>query len=89
MIENMLALSTGHLTEQTCNVFMHEWQGPRWEKSEYGWFVYVDEAVAKDDLPEDLAECLAFAMINECHWLMFDCDGTEIVGLPLYDWSKK
>ncbi|MGQ2933676.1 autotransporter domain-containing protein [Sphingopyxis sp.] len=43
MIEPMLVLSTGNLTFATCNHWLKQSDHAVFEKSEYGWFVYVDE----------------------------------------------
>jgi hypothetical protein len=86
MIEPMLALSTGHLSEDTCNRFLKIYDGPCWEKGDYGWFVYVPEAAGEDDLPEDLAACFAFAILKGCCWVMFDRDAAPVDELPFADW---
>ena len=59
MIEPMLVLSTGNLTEATCNRWLPQCDYPAFEKSEFGWFVYVVEP--DDDLPADLLACMALA----------------------------
>ena len=84
MIESMLVHSTGNLTEATCNRWLPECDYPAYEKSEYGWFVYVVEP--DDDLPADLLACMALARAHHCCWIMFDRDAPPAAELPRYDW---
>ena len=84
-IEPMLVLSTGHLTEETCNLFLADYEGPAWRKGDYGWFVYVPEDV-DDELPPDLTACLALAREKGAFWIMFDRDEAQVDELPAYDW---
>lgn len=79
-ITKMLVISTGHLTEETCN------SGKiGYEKGEYGVFVWVPPEV-DEDAPQDLRVCHHLARINDCDWLMFDRDADTVDELPLYDW---
>ena len=80
MIESMLVLSTGNLTEATCNRWLPECDYPAYEKSEYGWFVYVVEP--DYDLPADLLACMALARDRHCCWIMFDRDASASAELP-------
>ncbi|MDG5973353.1 hypothetical protein JAGODDHD_04123 [Sphingomonas paucimobilis] len=84
-IEPMLVLSTSHLTDATCNVFLPGYDGPAWPKGAYNWFVYAPE---DDDgeLPEDLKVCLALARQKGAFWVMFDRDAVDIEELPTYEW---
>ena len=84
-IAKMLVLSTGHLTADTCVYRCHGLIGA-YEKGEYGWFVHVEGTASLDEIPEDLAACLAFAIIEGCEWIMFDRDGPTVPELPTYDW---
>lgn len=84
MIEPMLVLSTGNLTEATCNRWLPQCDYPAFEKSEFGWFVYVVEP--DDDLPADLLACMALARDRHCCWIMFDHDAPPAAELPRYDW---
>jgi hypothetical protein len=81
-ITKMLVISTGHLTEDTCN----NWQsGTRFfDKGEWGFFANVGDE--DEDLPSDLRSCMALARANECDWIMFDCDGPLLKELPYYEW---
>ncbi|WP_267381490.1 MULTISPECIES: hypothetical protein [unclassified Sphingomonas] len=84
-IEPMLILSTAHLTEETCNLFLADYAGPAWRKGDYGWFVYVPED-ADSELPPDLTACLALAREKAAFWVMFDRDEAQIEELPAYEW---
>ncbi len=83
-IEPMLVLSTSHLTDATCNVFLPGYDGPAWPKGPYGWFVYVPED--DGELPDDLKACLALARQKGAFWVMFDRDEVDIDELPTYEW---
>ena len=85
MIEAMLVLSTAHLTEHTCKVWLPEAQIAAYAKGEYGWFVHVpdDEPEA---LPIDLGGCLALARGRACTWIMFDRDADITPALSVHDW---
>ncbi len=88
-ISKMLTLSTGHLTEEVCNVYLADTaEGFAYPKGEWGCFVYT--ATDDDGLPSlrprSLDECLAFAKSVDCDWVMFDCDGPIIPELTCYEW---
>ncbi|MDE2563010.1 MAG: hypothetical protein KGL48_12265 [Sphingomonadales bacterium] len=85
MIEILLALSTGHLREQTCNTWLHEAPLATFAKGDHGWFVYVADD-EPDDLPPDLRDCLTLARSLDCDWVMFDRDVEPIAELPVYTW---
>lgn len=88
MIESMLVLSTGHLTPQTCNVYLPSAPFSAFEKGDVGWFVYATDD-PPEDLPADLRQCITYARQLGCAWLMFDCHYELIKGLPDYtkQWS--
>lgn len=86
----MVCLSTGHITEQTCNNWLPANSSSRYyEKGEWGWFVHVPEdgyLRTDEDLPPDLARCIHFARQRGFDWIMFDQDGPVVDHLPTYDW---
>lgn len=87
-----LNLSTGHLTEDTrerltrcalnndhipmCTVY---------EKSEYGWLVYIDDQDDTDELPADLQDCIRVALAYGANCICFDRDAYELDLLPKYE----
>lgn len=85
-INSVLVLSTAHLTDATCNGWLHAGSFPAWPKGEYGWILYASEEPG--DIPDDLAGVLAYAHAQVCQWLIFDCDADTIAdpGLPVFDW---
>jgi len=96
-IAKMLTLSTGHVTEETCNCWIPEqnFDPPRvvaFQKGEYGWFIYVggkerDEEDRQDEeIPDDLKTVMSFARKHRCTWLCLDRDGGDEVDLPTYEW---
>jgi len=85
-IQSMLVLSTAHLTEETCNNHLHTTTAvSAYEKMSYGWFVYAKHSLDRN-LPEDLTACVHRAKDCNAEWIMFDRDGPELEGLPIYDW---
>lgn len=91
MIEQMLVLSTAHLTEHTCNTVLPDLAktSPVWAKGCYGWFVYVTEeplGPENADYPTDLEACFHFAETQHVQWIMFDRDAPKIVNLPVFKW---
>lgn len=84
----MLELSTAHLTPDTAQridslIGNDELAGARWD---YGWFLYVDDEVADQKVPTDLAACFRFAQQHGYHWVRFDRDAVAIAALPVYEW---
>lgn len=94
-IHKMVALSTGHLTAATAQLFedveaaanaMNREKLPVfYPKGEWGWFVYVGED-AGEPYPDDLKAILDFARRKGCDWIMFDSDAGLVDCLPTYDW---
>ncbi len=91
----MLALSTGHVTKETADLMdLNEFKGViLYPKDKAGWFVYIPEECDFDELkdsdcPDDLYQCMKYALNNGCDWLMFDCgvDVNEAPELPVYEW---
>jgi hypothetical protein len=91
----MLEISTGHVTNETCNGWIKanlEDGFPRAVQTEFGWFIYTGW-VAEDEeddpmqrFPEDLRCVVTFARNLNCRWLHLDCDADTIDKLPLYKW---
>lgn len=91
-IHRMACLSTAHLSFAS----RHQLDADSmpslifFPKNEYGWFVHVpdsgeDLAQRIEDLPQDIASCLVWAVAQELQWLMFDRDGPLVEGLALYE----
>lgn len=79
----MLTISTGHLTDDTCNEFLGNYEHA-YDKGEFGCFVYVDTEAR--GLPASLEDCLGFAEEQGCAWVVFDCDGPILPELTFYEW---
>ena len=88
-IARMLVLSTSHLSETTCNVWLHSCPWSAFEKGGYGWFVYVCDDLAiceAPGVPLELRSALHVARLAGCQWIMFDRDGDTVPALPEFDW---
>lgn len=95
----MITISSAHITEETAKALDKEPVTNKYglsvyNKSDYGWFIYLPENIRKSDdkesseeetLPKDLKACIKFADNKECEWLCIDFDGPE-VDLPIYEW---
>ncbi|AOF95185.1 hypothetical protein BSY17_3347 (plasmid) [Sphingobium sp. RAC03] len=87
-------LSTAHLTVHTASC-LDKWAS--WPPSDrpidiaasvYGWFVPT-RAIDDDrraQLPQDLLRLIAFGRARGFQFLLFDCDGSDVDGLPLHHW---
>ena len=51
-------------------------------KTRHGWLVYAPEDAA-DDVPKDLAAVLTAARAQDAMYVLFDCDGLPVPGLPV------
>ena len=99
-IHKMLVLKTSHVspltsariaegTERQASGGLTEddfWL-PQFTRDE-GWMFYTRDTKQEEThgAPEDLLVVLRFALEQGCHWVMFDCDGPEVEGLPLFEW---
>ena len=86
MSELMFVLSTSHLQDYTCNVWLQAAPFAAFPKGDYGWFVFVPEDLTEVTLPEDLRACCERACEHGCAWIMFDRDAPALDTLPVYDW---
>lgn len=88
-IHRMLALSTGHLTEHTCNTWLPEAADKgftAYEMSDYGWLVLVLDLSNEHSLPTDLEQIMLWAKDHQFSWLMFDRDVRATDEFPYFDW---
>ena len=91
-IAKMLTISTAHIREETADELDSEngfhFGLAVYEKGEFGWFIHignVDEDMLKK-MPEDLSDCIRFAMKHGCEWLCLDCDAEKEDELETYVW---
>lgn len=87
-LEPLLALSTVHLSRETCDalaIYPNAWPLVIYP-NDYGAFVHVSELklLTVDGLPKDLARVVQFASERRISWIKFDADAQEIEGLPTY-----
>jgi hypothetical protein len=88
MIEPMIVISTGNLSEATRQRGLDGELGLRTIPHEYGFICHVPDAGDDDDgdsIPEDLDAALGIARAMGCNWINFDCDGSVICALAYYD----
>ena len=87
-IENILTISTSHITEETAAV-LENMELVVYKKGNCGWFIYVDSANAiMDTIPNDLKECLGFAKSLRCNILCLDSDGPIVENMGVYSWQN-
>lgn len=101
LIEKMLVLSTGHITEETANILNEaaedyppfcdlEWR-PTFARDE-SWVFYVRPLASNgvpdeaEDTPPELSRIYALAREQGCEWVMLDCDGERLEALPWHEW---
>lgn len=88
---SMLDVSNAHLTSKTRALLEQKnVEGVLfYDKGPWGWFVHIpeksEEFSLSEDVPDDLRQCIEYAQDRAFHWIMFDCDGTAIPDLPLYE----
>lgn len=90
MIVAMLNVSDSHITDEAkqwmdqddCNDLKF------FEKSIFGWFIMVPKDLRSvgglKNIPESLRRVVNHAARLGCSWIMLDCDGPIIEGLPTY-----
>jgi hypothetical protein len=92
-VRRYLDVSTANLTQAECEG-MEQSELILTRSFEYGAWVYVgsskpgqgqDIEAIRGDFP-NLAAVMDVARKFECTWILFDCDGPEIDGLPVFDW---
>lgn len=90
--ENLLSLSTGHITEETAKILenydfplvVHRKED---DHEAYGFFLLVpDGLLDPSELPECIQDIIIYAKALECDWINLDRDADVIPDLPVYDW---
>ncbi|QFZ20525.1 DUF5983 family protein [Saccharothrix syringae] len=89
-IRTFLDLSTSHLREQTC-LQLDDHEGVVAHNLRHGWLLFVpdpaDEAASGDiDWPDELVPIVELAQASGCSYVLFDADGPQLDGLPVFDW---
>jgi hypothetical protein len=90
-IRRMLCVSTGHLPEALMAA-LHEHAGVVAWPTPYGALMWVPDdprESARADDPGPAPEILRLqnlARQHGCDYVILDCDGPEVAGLPLWDW---
>ena len=90
-ITETLVVSTGHLSEMTCNVWLFSCPWACYEKSngftsDVGWFLWIPADGYTDETPEELKKIIDFATTLDCQWIMFDEAGPHLDGFEKFDW---
>lgn len=90
-IERQLWLSTGHIRKTTAEFLERETTNGDcyplavYPKDKEGWFLYWNEGVL-DNIPDDLAGCISYAVENGCDGIVFDNEEEPIEALAQYEW---
>lgn len=91
-IEQMMILSTAHLSETTARHVDDSLRGDgpipiSGAAREYGFLIFADQDATKNrDVPGDLRTALLYALKHDCEWVLFDRDEDPVDALPLYEW---
>lgn len=90
-ISRMFTLSTSHLSPLSDEKLSNGEAGVSVAhmKGDYGWFIYAGDNAADegdDEMPSDLAACIAKARALGCEWLCLDRDGPVMADLMTFDW---
>lgn len=87
-----VVISTGHVTAATARL-LDETPSPQWPcvggcYGTFGWFLCVHEqnGLGADAIPEDLFAAMTWARGEGFDYLLLDCDGDLVDGLPSYAW---
>lgn len=100
IITKMMTLGTCHISPRTAEMLNQEptenkWGLPVYDKSGYGWFIYLDALSVKilHDYTfrfahPDLVACADFALQNNCGVLCLDQDVNPVPELKNYDWTE-
>ncbi len=85
----MPVISTGHLDEDTAELFARRGDKNDWCPClgwRYGWVIYLDDVDA--DAPQclrDIADWLQEHGFHDC-WVRLDSDADKADDLPFYEW---
>ena len=95
-IAKVLVVSTGHVSKDEAELWNDD-QGVgddgQWSRGwarDWGWMLYLGMEKDTEDefagVSEGLRGVIETARLADCIWIMFDCDGPTIEGIPTYDW---
>jgi len=86
-IYKMLTISTAHITGTTAEL-LEELDAPTvYDKSEHGWFIYLNHLNGNVNIPNDLTQVIQFAKENGITLLCLDCDADTVSELPTYEYE--
>ena len=86
-IYKMLTISTAHITGPTAEL-LEELDAPAvYNKSEHGWFIYLNNLNDNVSIPEDLTQVIQFAKEKGIAILCLDCDADTVDDLPTYEYE--
>ncbi len=95
-ISKMITLSTAHISPDTLDKLDNGSSAvpPCYKKDEFGYFVLSNKDVLSDYedneyFPKDLKQCVEFARVHDCDWIMFDGDAGEVEELDVYSITGK
>jgi hypothetical protein len=85
------AISTCHVSKETAERLDQGDQNNSWTivaAYEHGWFLYVqpEDLIGTLDMPEDLAEVMAWGRRHSVQWVRMDADAGAVDDLDQYDW---
>ena len=92
-ITKMVTISTVHIKESTTS-FLEETLLFSVYQFDYFYIIWIDNDTEsylkpfKNEIPNDLWDCIMFAHNLGCQWLCLDRDGEIVDELPVYEWKN-
>ena len=95
-ISKIITLSTAHISPSTMDKLDANSSSvpPCFKKDKFGYFMLSNEDVLNDYadneyFPKDLKQCVEFARLHDCDWIMFDGEADEVEELDVYSITGK
>ncbi|MGP9552457.1 DUF5983 family protein, partial [Halomonas sp. AOP42-D1-22] len=84
-------ISTGHVSERDSKLITQgiEDRSINGMQRDEGWLVHIATNLKDREYVSNipsLVQVLKHFAAYDYHWVMFDCDGNHVLGLPTYEW---
>jgi hypothetical protein len=96
-IQKTLVASSSHITKQDDNLLSNYLREAPAEviivDEDFGWKIHICSIVNNSNLElnrlgfsNDFIKCMMLGFINDCEWVLFDCDGPQYEFLNIHEW---